>query len=207
MSKKNHHRKKILCDAAVCADLNWRIGNKGGLLVHIPEDMESFKKFTKDSILIMGRKTQESFPNHKYLKGRINIVMSHRFKRNAGYQVSYGDKVKDEVLYSELYYVNSMDDAYNLANEIYFSNKKEFSRIVVIGGATIYKEFLDAGLIKTVLLTRVYSKYDCDASIPDLYSTYGFKHHNGKTNIVTGYESITKSRDGKHNFSIRALTK
>lgn len=48
--------------AVVCVDKNFGIGNKGELLVNIPEDMKSFKKITSNGAVIMGRKTWDSLP-------------------------------------------------------------------------------------------------------------------------------------------------
>ena len=55
---------------------NWGIGCDGDLLVNIPEDMKFFRTATSGKTVIMGRKTLESFPGMKPLKGRINIVMT-----------------------------------------------------------------------------------------------------------------------------------
>ena len=49
--------------AAIAAvDNNWGIGYKGDLLENIPEDKKFFKEKTKNSIVIMGRKTWDSLP-------------------------------------------------------------------------------------------------------------------------------------------------
>ena len=47
----------------VAVDSNWGIGNKGKLLVSIPEDMKFFRGTTTGHVIVMGRKTLESFPN------------------------------------------------------------------------------------------------------------------------------------------------
>ena len=44
------------------ADENWGIGKNGGLLAHISGDMKYFRETTKGKIVVMGRKTLESFP-------------------------------------------------------------------------------------------------------------------------------------------------
>ncbi len=54
----------------------WGIGHEGDLLVHIPEDMKFFRKTTAGKIVIMGRKTLDSFPGGKPLPGRINVVIT-----------------------------------------------------------------------------------------------------------------------------------
>lgn len=48
--------------AIVAVDINWGIGCGGNLLVDIPEDKKFFREKTKDSIVIMGRKTWDSLP-------------------------------------------------------------------------------------------------------------------------------------------------
>ncbi len=55
---------------------NWGIGKDNDLLVHIPEDMKFFRKTTAGKIVIMGRKTLESFPGAKPLPGRVNLVIT-----------------------------------------------------------------------------------------------------------------------------------
>ena len=46
----------------VNADRNWGIGYKNKLLVRIPADMKFFRSETMGKVLVMGRKTLESFP-------------------------------------------------------------------------------------------------------------------------------------------------
>lgn len=54
--------------AIVCADKNWGIGYKNRLLVSIPSDMKFFRETTTGKVIVMGRKTLESFPNGCRLK-------------------------------------------------------------------------------------------------------------------------------------------
>ena len=42
-------------------DRNWAIGRNGKLLVSIPQDMAYFRQMTTGKVVIMGRKTLESF--------------------------------------------------------------------------------------------------------------------------------------------------
>ena len=60
----------------VAVDKNYGIGKDGGLLFSIPEDMAFFRSMTRGKTVIMGRKTLESLPGGKPLKGRRNIVFS-----------------------------------------------------------------------------------------------------------------------------------
>ena len=61
--------------AIVAVDINWGIGYNRDLLVDIPEDKKFFREKTKDSIVIMGRKTCDSLPI-KPLPNRTNYIIS-----------------------------------------------------------------------------------------------------------------------------------
>ena len=58
----------------VNADKNWAIGKDNRLLVSIPQDMKFFRETTTGKVVVMGRKTLESFPNGLPLKKRTNIL-------------------------------------------------------------------------------------------------------------------------------------
>ena len=60
----------------VAADKNWAIGKDNKLLVSIPADMKMFRQETTGKVVVMGRKTLESFPNGLPLKNRTNIVLT-----------------------------------------------------------------------------------------------------------------------------------
>ena len=60
----------------VAADSNWGIGKNNQLLVSIPADMKMFRQETTGKVVVMGRKTLESFPNGLPLKNRTNIVLT-----------------------------------------------------------------------------------------------------------------------------------
>ena len=62
--------------AILSADKNWGIGYQNKLLVSIPSDMKFFRETTTGNVVVMGRKTLESFPNGLPLKNRINIVLT-----------------------------------------------------------------------------------------------------------------------------------
>ena len=60
----------------VAVDKNWGIGKNNKLLVSIPSDMKFFRETTSGKVVVMGRKTLESFPNGMPLKNRVNIVLT-----------------------------------------------------------------------------------------------------------------------------------
>ena len=69
-------------DIIVAVDADWGIGKDGDLLQRISADMKYFREKTTENVLVMGRKTLESFPNKKPLPNRVNIVLT----KNKDYQ-------------------------------------------------------------------------------------------------------------------------
>lgn len=54
--------------AIVAVDEKWGIGKDNSLLFSVPEDMKFFRQTTTGKVIIVGRKTLESFPGAKPLK-------------------------------------------------------------------------------------------------------------------------------------------
>ncbi|MCX7774378.1 MAG: dihydrofolate reductase [Clostridia bacterium] len=61
------------------ADHNWGLGKDNKLLKRIPEDMKRFAQLTKGNLIIVGRKTLESFKDKKPLPERVNVVLSRDY--------------------------------------------------------------------------------------------------------------------------------
>ena len=57
----------------VAVDKNWAIGKENKLLVSIPADMKFFRETTGGKVVVMGRKTLESFPGGKPLKTGLTL--------------------------------------------------------------------------------------------------------------------------------------
>lgn len=115
----------------VAVDREWNIGNKGDLLFRLPLDMKFFRTQTSGKVVVMGRKTLESFPNSKPLKNRVNIVLS----RDKNYSVEDAVTVADTDELKEILKEYDTDDVY------------------VIGGEAIYRLLLP--LCDTALITHV----------------------------------------------------
>ena len=125
-------------------DKNWAIGLKNKLLVSIPSDMKFFRETTTGKVVVMGRKTLESFPNQRPLKNRVNIVLT----KDETYQVKDALVVHDmEQLREELAKYPSED-------------------IYVIGGETIYKQLLDD--CDVAHITKIDYAFEADAYFPNL---------------------------------------
>ena len=125
-------------------DQNWAIGNKNELLVRIPADQKFFRETTTVKVVVMGRKTLESFTNGLPLKNRTNIVLTH----------DHTYKVPGAVV------VHDMDE---LHEEL---KKYDSEDIYVIGGETIYRQLLDE--CDVAHITKIDYAYDADAYFPNL---------------------------------------
>ena len=130
--------------AVLSADKNWAIGYKGDLLVKIPNDMKMFRTLTTGNVIVMGRKTLESFPNGQPLPNRVNIVMT----KNPDYQA------KGCVI------VHSTEE---LLEELKnYADKK----VYVVGGESIYRELLP--FCEEAYVTRIDYEYQADRYFPNL---------------------------------------
>ena len=57
---------------------NWGIGNNNKLLVSIPSDMKFFRQETSGKVVVMGRKTLESFPNGSAVEEQNEYCCPHQ---------------------------------------------------------------------------------------------------------------------------------
>lgn len=128
----------------VAADANWGIGKNNKLLVSIPSDMKFFRRETEGKVVVMGRKTLESFPNGLPLKNRTNIVLS----KNPDY------KVKDAIV------VPGIEE---LLEEL---KKYPDEQIYVIGGGQVYEALLPYCNLAHV--TKIDFSFEADTFFPDL---------------------------------------
>lgn len=130
--------------AILSADRNWGIGYQNKLLASIPSDMRFFREMTEGKVIVMGRKTLESFPNGLPLKKRINIVLTH----DRSYQV------KDAVI---------VHDKEELLEEL---KKYREDDVFVVGGGSVYELLLP--YCDTAYVTRIDMAYQADTFFPDL---------------------------------------
>lgn len=128
----------------VAVDKNWAIGKDNRLLVSIPADMKMFRQETTGKVVVMGRKTLESFPNGLPLKNRTNIVLTG----NKNY------KVKDAIM------VHTVEE---LLEEIKKYPKEE---VYCIGGDSVYKQLLP--YCDTAHVTKIDFAYEADSYFPNL---------------------------------------
>ena len=127
-------------------DSNWAIGNKERLLVSIPNDHKHFREETTGKVVVLGRKTLQTFPKGLPLKNRTNIILS----RDRNYEV------KDALV------VHSVEE---LLEELKKYNEED---VYVIGGESVYRQLLP--YCRTAHITKIDHSYEADAFFPDLDS-------------------------------------
>jgi len=123
------------------------IGVNGQIPWNIKDDMKWFKNMTTGNTVIMGRKTYESLG--KPLKNRLNIIISKSW-------------TPDCDLNENVRIASSAEEALQIAEN------EKFGMIFVIGGASIYKEFLSKNLIDNIYIDYIHNevKYEYDTFFP-----------------------------------------
>lgn len=142
----------------VAVDEARAIGKDNRLLWNIPEDLKHFKELTSGHAVIMGENTYHSIG--RPLPNRTNIVVT----------------LNQELELPGCQVVHSLDEAVRVARE----HEKE--EVFVMGGASIYKQFLP--MIDRLYLTLVNGEHEADTYFPD-YSDFTKviseeKHENGE---------------------------
>lgn len=128
----------------VAVDSNWAIGNKNELLIRIPNDMKHFREETTGKVVVLGRKTLETFPQGLPLKNRTNIILS----KDKNY------KVKDAIVVHSI--KELLEELKNYLDE----------NIYIIGGDSVYRQMLPYCDVAHV--TKIDHSYEADAFFADL---------------------------------------
>lgn len=137
---------ELVLIAAVAA--NGVIGDDNDIPWYHPEDLKHFKRTTRGHPVVMGRKTYESIANRLGgpLPDRHSIVLTRTGL----------DPTPDEAAVSV---VTSLDDAIERADTV--ADETAF----VIGGATVYEQFLPYAT--RMILTELAESYPGDTLFPD----------------------------------------
>lgn len=144
------------------------IGKDNRLLWNIPEDMRHFRELTTGHTVIMGENTFRSIG--RPLSNRTNIVLSldPHFEQEG------------------CLIVRSIEEALDMAKRC------EAEEIFIIGGASIYQQFIP--LAERLYLTLVEGEYEADTFFPE-YDAF--------PRVI----SEEKSDNGEHTFAFVILEK
>jgi dihydrofolate reductase/thymidylate synthase len=127
----------------VARDKFFGIGKDGKIPWHIPEEMAFFKNTTASGVVCMGRKTWDSIPNkNKPLSGRINIILTSKKIISAAGEI----------------YVSTWDELLTELSLRKYKTKEKF----VIGGSTLYDQFLKAQLVTKMYVTEIPQDHKCN---------------------------------------------
>ena len=114
------------------------------------EDLQKFKKLTigkGNNAIIMGKNTHLKT---KFLKNRDNLILSSSLEV---------DEKKN---------VNIIKSFSNIELLLKYLQNKNYETIWIIGGASIYNQFLQFNKIDYVYTTFINEDYQCDKYIPEL---------------------------------------
>ncbi len=128
-------------EAIVAVYADWGIGARGTQPVVLKADRAHFRAVTDGAAVIVGRRTLEDFPGGRPLKNRSNIVVTRQNISVEGAQVAH-----------------SVDEALSLAGE--------YPRCLVIGGASVYRDFFP--YVDTVHITKIDLTPESDSFFPNL---------------------------------------
>lgn len=128
-------------EAIVAVFSDWGIGSEGTQQVVLKADRQHFREVTSGSAVIVGRKTLEDFPGGRPLKGRHNIVVTRQNIQVEGAQV-----------------VHSTEEALEAS--------KPHPRCLVIGGASVYRQFFP--FLSRVHVTKIDLAPESDSFFPNL---------------------------------------
>lgn len=115
---------------------------------HLPGDFKYFKATTLGKPIIMGRKTWDSLG--RPLPGRLNLVVS----RQPGLQLEGAEVFA------------SLEDAIVRAEQ--WAREQGVDELMLIGGAQLYAQGLEKGLVDRLYLTRVEMNPEGDAWFPEV---------------------------------------
>jgi dihydrofolate reductase len=136
----------MILSAVAAMASNRVIGVENGLPWDIPEDMKFFRDKTKGKIMIVGRKTFESFG--KPLPGRYHLVIT----RQSDYKIDH----------PQVQVVPSLEVAIQEAKKLMGTWPEE---VCVVGGGEIYKQSLP--FLNRIYLTVIEKEFPGDTKFPE----------------------------------------
>ena len=159
--------KKLIVIAAI--GKNNELGKDNDLIWHIKEDMKFFKENTINHHVVMGKNTFLSLPG--MLKDRVHLVLND----------------DDYKFPEDVIVLRSIEDFYDKVKTI-------DDDIYVIGGASIYKQFIDKA--DELILTEIDDEcLDADVYFPSIkYEHYEIKILEEHNDNIPRYRHVIYKR-------------
>jgi len=150
----------------VAMDRKQGIGINNTLPWKLSKDLKNFARLTKGcgkNAIVMGRKTYESIGNP--LRKRSNIVLSTTMENTDGIVVCR-----------------------NVKEVLEYCIENQFDEVWIIGGATIYDEFLNImGIIDNIYITLIDYVFECDTFLNFTNYSNSFTCYSNIADIDNGY--------------------
>lgn len=128
----------------VAVDREWGIGYRGELLATVKEDLAHFRELTVGQTIVYGSSTLRTFPYGRPLKNRINLILS----------TNPNLKPEGAIV------LRSVEEL------IAYEKAHTEEDIVVVGGASVYKQLLP--YCDAAYVTRFDALFEKDAYFPNL---------------------------------------
>jgi dihydrofolate reductase len=138
-------RQRLPITGIMACDPDGAIGVDGGLPWDIPQELEFFRNTTRGHVVIMGRKTFESFPE-KAREQRTCVVISSTLSP-ATNALTYPSV--------DAFILNA------LRTPAPYQNKESF----FIGGAKLAEEMIERGLVARFLVSQIKQRYNGDTHL------------------------------------------
>lgn len=135
----------------VAMDKKNGIGLNNALPWKFKKDMHFFREMTKgdgNNAIVMGKNTYLSI--NKNLPKRDNLVLSTSLT-----------EIPDPIYLFK-----------NIKDLILFCKNKKYDNVWIIGGETIYKQFIELDIISEMYITEIDAIYNCDTFFPTIPSEF-----------------------------------
>lgn len=129
------------------------------------EDMRRFRELTTGEIVISGSRTYDGLPpKFKPLPNRLNIVITSKVDRpTSALAIDAASRTAELV---DPVFVPNPESAIDTAMNFEREDGSKFSTAFVIGGATIYRAFLEGDALDGLDLTFTDADHDGDVFFP-----------------------------------------
>ncbi len=165
--------------AAMCK--NNGIGINNSLPWNIKEDLKHFSRTTKgkgNNAIVMGKNTWISI-GEKSLPKRDNLILSNSlFSECANANMN-----RECPFEKDMKVFKSIDTLKDWCRE------KNYEEVWIIGGESIYKQFLNDKLVSELCITKIKKVYDCDTFFPQIDTTNTWKLMNSVPIILDNNNS------------------
>lgn len=131
---------------------NRGIGINGALPWDIKEDLQHFYKLTKgkgNNAIIMGSNTYKSL-GRSGLNDRDNFILSSTLDLNFNLPNNK----------------NIVKTFTNIDNILELCSANKYDSVWIIGGATIYRQFLKRNIVDKCYITLIHKFFECDTTFP-----------------------------------------